>query len=347
MSNSTLSNTEPAAGRPDAIEPSQIQFLERTFSDFLAPRPSDDERIRIWRRELTLWVHQRIFFFRDPVAEVRAELNATFRKTRVLAVTSGKGGVGKTTFSVNLAIACARLGKRVLLFDADFGMANVHLYAGVNPRTTLLDVVDGRATMEEAITPGPGGIEMICGTSGASRLSDLSVLALESLGQQLQRTAAAFDVLIIDTAAGISPAVMHFLGLAQDTIVLATPVLASTLDAYGLIKLADETRLPTRLHLLINQASDEKEADRVRERIIGCAERHLSTPLQAAGFLTRDAAFDRSAHSRRPVVIGEPGNPNAQRILALAAQFLEVDKNDYSAACTTEAKMEAKCEVAA
>ena len=342
MSNSTQTPIEaPGDSAAPGIEPSQLQFLQRTFSDYLEERPSDSETTRKWRRELTLWVHQRLFFFRDPVADVRAELNATFRRTRIIAVTSGKGGVGKTTFSVNLAVAFAQAGRRVLLFDADFGMANVHIYAGVVPRMTLLDLVDGRATIEELIMPGPGGIKMVCGVSGASRLSDLNMLSLESMGQQLLRAAAEFDVLVIDTAAGISTAVTHFLGLAQDSIVLATPALASTLDAYGVIKLASENHIPTRLHLLVNQAADEEEAARVRERIAGCADRHLSAEVHALGYLERDHAFERSARSRRPLMLGEPTNPNARRIASIADQFLNDEKSDRTAACEPESKFAA------
>lgn len=337
MSTSTQSILESdSAGASEAIEPAQLQFLERTFGEYLAERASDTETIRAWRRDLTRWVHQRLFHFRDSITDVRAELNATFRRTRAIAVTSGKGGVGKTTFSVNLAVACAQLGRRVLLFDADFGMANVHIYTGVNPKTTLLEVVDGRARMEDVIIPGPGGIQMICGASGVSRLSDLSMLALESIGRELLRVAADYDILIIDTSAGISSAVTHFLSLAQETIVLATPALASTLDAYGVIKLACETRISTRLNLLINQAEGEQEAERVRERIAGCADRYLGTAVRTLGFLRRDPSFERSAHSRRPLVLGDPGNSNAMRIAEIAAQFIDEEKSVRSAACDTE-----------
>ncbi|HEY3901376.1 MAG TPA: P-loop NTPase [Chthoniobacter sp.] len=337
MSTPTQSFTEPSTestpdGVSEAIEPSELQFLERTFADYLAERPSDDDRLKAWRRDLTLWVHQRIFFFRDSVDEVHAELNATFRRTKIIAVTSGKGGVGKTTFSVNLAIACAQLGRKVLLFDADFGMANVHVYAGVSPKLTLLDFIDGRASIEEVTMPGPGGIQIICGASGVARLSNLGTFALESLSGQLLRFAADFDVLIIDTAAGISPSVMHFLGLAQETIVLATPALASTLDAYGVIKLVHEKRISTHLHLLVNQSGDDEEAGRVRERIAGCADRYLNVSVRSLGFLDEDRAFERSTQDRQPLMLHDPENANVKRMASIAAQFLEEEKPDRAAA---------------
>lgn len=321
------------------IEPAQMQFIEANFNDFLGIRPTDTEPMKVWRRDLAGWIHERLFDFRDPVAVIRAELNQAIQRTRTIAVTSGKGGVGKTTFSVNLAVACAQLGRKVLLFDADFGMANVHIYAGVNPEVTLLDVIDGRATVEKGIVPGPGGIHLICGASGSSRMSDLSTWTLEALGRELLRIALDFDVLIIDTGAGISSAVTHFLGLAQETIVVATPGLASALDAYGVIKLAHENRLATRLHLLINQAETEDQAEGVSNRIAGCANRFLASALHTVGSLHRDAVFEQSTQNRRPLMLSNPDNLNAVRIASIAAEL--IGGNTRAAAVSREARCEA------
>ena len=319
-----MNSPEPPALR--RMEKAHVQFIEQTFAEFLGDTNHGDASLDARRAELIGWIHHRLFEDRVSVAAVRSELNAARRHTRILAVTSGKGGVGKTTFSVNLAVACAQLGKKVLLFDADLGMANVHIFAGVNPPSTLLEVVDGRATLDEVITPGPCGVQLICGASGIGRMADIGVPMLDFLGRELLRVAAEFDVLIMDTGAGIAPAVTHFLGLAQDTVVVATPNLASTLDAYGVIKLAHESRLTTRIHVLINQAENEHQAARVLDRIAGCANRFLNSSLGTLGYIERDASIEQANQSRRPLALTEPGNPNALRIAAIAARLC--DEND-------------------
>ena len=314
-----MNSPQPSPLVPPPIGQAHAQFIEQTFAEFLGEAHPGDAATDAHRTALVRWIHHRLFEDRVSVSTVRAELSAERRHARILAVTSGKGGVGKTTFSVNLAVACAQLGRKVLLFDADLGMANVHIFAGVNPPATLLDVVDGRATLGEVITPGPCGVQLICGASGIGRMAELSAPMLDFLGRELLRVAAEFDVLIMDTGAGIAPGVTHFLGLAQDTVVVATPNLASTLDAYGVIKLAHESRLATRIHVLINQAENEHQAARVLDRIAGCANRFLNSSLGTLGFLERDPSIEQANQSRRPFALTDPENPNALRIAAIAA----------------------------
>jgi flagellar biosynthesis protein FlhG len=315
---------------PTVIEPARIQFIEQTFRDLLGPR--FDSTIDRGRLQLIRWVHQRLFLEGAPLETVRLELNRRLRTTQLLAVTSGKGGVGKTTVSVNLAVACARQGKRVLLFDADLGMANVHVFAGVNPRHTILDVIDGRTSLDEIRVPGPAGVELICGASGIGRLSDLNPTALEQLGTELLRVAAGFDVLIMDTGAGIAASVTQFLRLAHEAIVVTTPNIAATLDAYGVIKLAHESQIPARLHLLVNQAADEAEAERVSTRIGDCAERFLQCSIGNLGFLVRDAEVERANQTRLPLTLTQPSHLNAVRLFAIATALTAAPDPAHTAA---------------
>ena len=302
---------------PLEIEPAQLQFMEQTFHDLLGGRLGS--RFGRRRNEILRWMHRRLFVEGATIATVRTELNGKVRHTRLFAVTSGKGGVGKTTLSVNLAVAFAQRGLRTLLFDADLGMANVHIFSGINPQRTLLDVIDRRANLEDIVTPCPAGIDVICGASGVGRLADISTPVMEALGRELLRVAADFDVLVMDTGAGIASSVMHFLAMAQDVIVVSTPNLAATLDAYGMIKLASENHLSARMHLLINQADDETQATRVTERVVGCAERFLKISPTRLGFLFRDQAVEQANQCRSPLLVAQPDHVNSQRIATIAA----------------------------
>jgi flagellar biosynthesis protein FlhG len=320
----SLPQSDPSAGNPLAdLQPARVQFIQQSFPEVLGDtRPAaPGEGLGRKTQNVIRWIHDRLFVDGWQMPAVRAELGRALRNVRTIAVTSGKGGVGKTTFSVNLAVAFARLGGRVLVFDADLGMANVHVFAGINPAATLLDVIDRRANLRDVIEAGPGGISVVCGASGVSRLAGLTVPVIEALGRELLAAASAFDVLIIDTGAGISPMVTHFLGLVQDAIVVATPNLAATLDAYGLVKVVHESRLATRMHVLINQVEDEEQGARVMERITGCASRFLEMPLGDLGCLFRDPAFEQANQKRRPLVALDPVNENAQRITQIAMQL--------------------------
>ena len=299
--------------RPTTIEPARVQFLERLLDELKLPPAARPRALEL--------AHRRLFCEGAAVGAVLAELGRMSRGVRVIAVTSGKGGVGKTTVSVNLAVAFAQQGLRVLLFDADLGMANVHVFAGVAPQGTLLDVVDGRKRMEDLIMGGPGNVAVICGPSGVGRIADLNAAGREALGRELLRVSAEFDVVVVDTGAGISPAVMHFVGLAEDAVLVSTPNIAATLDAYGLIKVAHENRLTTRFHLLVNLADDERQARGVQERIGGCARRFLQREVQALGHLSRDAAVEQANQRRRPLMLDQPAHPHCQTFSRLASSF--------------------------
>ena len=298
------------------IQSGRLQFIQQTFPETLGEIGGGRSR-----GEWVRWIHDRLFNDGWQVNAVRSELARVQPAAQVIAVTSGKGGVGKTTFAVNLAVAFAQQGKRVLLFDADLGMANVHVFAGVNPTATILDFIDGRATLDSILISGPAGIRIACGASGVGRLADLSERVLESLGRELMRVALGFDVLIIDTGAGVAPSVMHFLAIAHDAVVIATPNLASTLDAYGVVKVVHEQRLRTRLHLLVNEADDETQAAAVTARVTGCANRFLKSTPGDLGFLRRDPAFEASNQQRRPLLLAQPASIPAQRIAQIAARL--------------------------
>src|SRR5438128_1314990 len=190
------------------------------------------------------------------------------RRTRVLAVASGKGGVGKTNLTVNLAIALAREGKRAVVLDGDLGLANVDVLLGIHPRYTLQHVMSGQRSLGEVMVAAPGGIWVVPGASGLEELADMSEEQRQYLIGALGELDGRVDVLLIDTAAGVSREVSAFLEAAPEVIVVTTPEPAAITDAYALIKVASAASDggPT-LRLVVNQANDVGEAVGVARKL--------------------------------------------------------------------------------
>jgi len=302
------------------IEPSRIRFIELEFKEFFEHWGERLQSTGFESREVDLLreIHDRIFLRGELPADVRRELRNRRKGCKTIAVTSGKGGVGKTTVSINLAIAMAHRGLRTLLLDADMGLGNVHVFAGIAPRGTVMDLVDGKATAEQILSTGPGNIQVLCGASGSARLADIGPRGTERLIRELELLGKSFDVILIDTGAGISPQVTQFLAMADDIVVVTTPNIASTLDAYGVIKIAREAGMRGSIHLLVNQVDDEKQSRSVYEKLSQCALRFLRNRPANLGWLTRDTAFEESNQTRRPLLLSHPDNPNARRLKEMA-----------------------------
>lgn len=319
----TALHTLQDASRITGIEPARIRFIEREFKEFLGVCEDGMQDTCFDRRGIALLdnIHRRIFHQGESFSSIRAELGRKRKSLRTIAVTSGKGGVGKTTVSINLAIAMARRGLRTLVFDADMGLGNVHVFAGITPRGTVSDVLEGRAEAEDILSMGPENIHVLCGGSGSAKLADLSFPAIERLGRELAALGEAFDVMLIDTGAGISAQVTHFLAMADDIVVVTTPNIAATLDAYGVVKVARESSMRGRIHVLVNQVDDEEQGRAVCEKISLCAQRFLQYSPLSMGSLTRDPLVEESNQKRHPLLLSQPEHENAARIVRIAEKL--------------------------
>jgi len=255
------------------------------------------------------------------VESVAAAPLPTPRLARAIAVTSGKGGVGKSNLSVNLSICFARQGLRTCLLDADLGMANADVLCGLSPAATLEAVVRGERRLSEVVVEGPGGFFLIPGASGVGRLANLTVVEQQRLVEQLRLLERTVDVVVIDTGAGIGSGVMTFAAAAGVTLVTSTPEPTSMTDAYGAIKTI-VTEIPdARVRLVVNMAASEAEAREVHERIDRVSRRFLGTPVAFAGMVPLDPNLPLAVRRQRPIAVARPESPAAVAIEALAGRL--------------------------
>src|SRR3954452_4640343 len=196
-------------------------------------------------------------------------------RAKVTAVTSGKGGVGKTFMSANLAAALARRGERVLVLDADLGLANLDVVLNLHPKLTLHDVFTGKATREPAILAAPGGFSVLLAGSGLVEYSRLTPQVREQLVEIIEQVAPRFDRILLDTGAGISDVVLHAISLADGVLVIATPEPTSMTDAYATIKLLAIQQGRRAIKLVVNQVSMTGEGRRVRDQLQLVVDRYV------------------------------------------------------------------------
>ncbi len=249
---------------------------------------------------------------------------------RVLAVTSGKGGVGKTNIATNLALCMAASEKRVLLFDADISLGNLDLLLNVRSKYNISHVINGSKQIEQIILPGPQGLRVICGASGLDQLADISETEQHRLIEHLSRLQYASDTIVIDTAAGISHSVVSFCLAADHVLVVTTPEATAMTDAYGMIKVLVRKRYEGPISVVVNMAHSLAEGKRTYQRLADVAARFLQANLYYAGVLLKDERLCAAVRSRQPVVLAYPKSQIASSFSAMATRLGGMDYGNRS-----------------
>lgn len=243
----------------------------------------------------------------------------------VIAIASGKGGVGKTNIAVNLSIALASRGVRATLIDADLGVANADVLCGLNP-SARLDTEAIKRSLDALAINAPGGFKLVPGGVGLSRLADLPGDQRQALVDRLAELQPGADVLLIDAPAGVGGLVMSVARAATLTVVVVTPEPTSIADAYALIKcMATEPGMhrPSRLLLAVNQAASVVQANQVAQRLDAVSQRFLQQPVAMLGWVPHDLAIPQAVMARRPLMLSEPRSPAAGSIAAISARLIE------------------------
>ncbi|TET51693.1 MAG: flagellar synthesis regulator FleN [Desulfobacteraceae bacterium] len=249
----------------------------------------------------------------------RSQSFSSQTKPRVIAITSGKGGVGKTNAVGNVAIACQRMGKKVLIFDADLGLANIDIIFGLNPKYTIAEVIKGEKGLSQIIVTGPEGVAVMPASSGVQELVHLTEGQKINLLNEFDTLNNNFDILLIDTGAGISSNVIYFNLAAQERIVIVTPEPTSITDAYALMKVMFREHGTKSFLLLVNMVEDEKEARSVYQNLSKVVARFMGgISIDYAGFIPWDSCLQESVTRREPVVCCYPESSSSKSFKELA-----------------------------
>ena len=247
---------------------------------------------------------------------IKMQNQKMIQNARVISVTSGKGGVGKSNTSVNIALQFQRQGKRVIIFDADFGLANIEVMFGIIPKYNLGDLMFKGQELKEIITPGPEGVGFISGGSGIAKLVNLDKEQIKRLVGKLSELDELADVIIIDTGAGISSSVMEFLVASPETILVTTPEPASITDSYALLKALsmneDYSPEKCKVKLIANRVGKKEEGQNLYEKLSAVSSRFLNIELEYLGAIPFDNNITKAVMTQEPVSLKYPGSVSSK-----------------------------------
>ncbi len=252
--------------------------------------------------------------------------NGTPKKSRIISVSSGKGGVGKTNISINLALAYARLGRKVIVMDADLGLANVNVVLGVIPRYNLYHLIRQQKSMKDILLDTSYGIQIVAGASGFAKIANLSEEERKGFIEELYELSAA-DVIIIDTSAGVSNNVLTFVAASDDVIIVTTPEPTAITDAYGIVKIiaTEIDNLELGLKLVVNRVKSVTEGRKVAERVINIAGQFLNLKLDYLGFVYEDPLVQTAVIRQKPFLALDPKSKASICIDHIARRLENID----------------------
>ena len=262
---------------------------------------------------------------KNLIGKVEDRINGENRKTKIIAVTSGKGGVGKTNFTINFALSLIEYGYNTMILDADLGMANVDLVLGLTPEANLYHVLAGQKQLSEIIINGPNSLKVIPGGSGIIELADLELEQIWHFINQLEELDGEVDILLVDTGAGISRSVISFLMAADEIILLTTPEPPAIADAYGVIKALTKRDWDKekKINLVVNRVDSDTEGQISARKLEMAASKFLNYNLSTLGYLPIDPKVSQAVKNQRPFVIEYPYSKIAIALKELTANYCQ------------------------
>lgn len=267
----------------------------------------------------------------DQAQGLREMVSRSQRRLKLVTITSGKGGVGKTSMTVNLALALSQLGYKVLVVDADFGLANIDVMLGITSKYNLSHLLRGQHTMDEIIQQGYQGVRFISGGSGVYDLLAMDTTQLEGIVGGLMAMRDSVDIILFDTGAGINDNVLQLIMASYEAVVVTTPEPTAILDAYALVKTINKQEDAPPVRLIMNKAETKKEAENAVLGFQNIIRKYLSMDIESLGYVLFDHEVTKSIKRQTPIMISSPAGPTARNIMTVARNLAQLEYEPQSA----------------